>query len=993
MDEAALPVRRAGWGGMRGKQRLGRGGRYLLLASSSVAALLIGGGAPAAFAACNTSYSNTTAPGCSNAATITGIAINNSTITGSITNSGTITPNGIVLTNGSTIAGSIVDTGTLGGGIAIDRTSTITQNSNSQVAIAIDGASFAGGISNAGLLSVGYFGRYILVGAISRLSPGTVTTFSGGISNSGTLTGLAGGGILIENTINFSGGITNSGLIYARSDNAINVTTVSSFGGGIVNSGTIATDFVGILVGGSAGTFTGGITNSGTISGIVDLAAGIEAQNLSIFAGGISNSGLIGGSSSGTAIAVSAIASFSGGISNSGTISVGGDGIAVSNISNFSGGISNSGMIAGAASRSQSQGVITVVRVSTFSGGITNSGTISASGPGAAIAVQAVTSFLGGISNSGVISAAGRGIIVLGNTSNSTNATSTFSGGIANSGTISAGGDGIGLSAGVVPGFFSRASQVFATFAGGVSNSGVISAGGNGIFVGGTGVSNNSDELLTFAGGISNSGMISAAGDGIFVGGRGTSAARAAVTISNFSGGISNSGMISAGGQGIVVGGKITSANNLTVTISTFSGGIINSGSILARTGIAVTSAVQTFLGAIVNSGTVTGSGGTAIDVSGANNAITIDQTAGLIAGAIKLSAHADVLNISGGTINGNVVGQGSANTVDFALGSAPFTYASPYAMTGLNLVNFNTGTAYIDGSIQATTIAINNGGTAAGTGTFTGPVTVMAGGTLMPGEPLGTLHIAGSLTFDTGSDYGVHIAPGANNNSATTVTGAANLNGNGTVEVTPQIGHYTPNDYVILTAAPRNGTFAGLVVNGDFAGSIALDYSVTNEVLLDVSGSALFATPPGAGQNQQNVLNGINNAILAGDTLPPGFQNLGNLSGPALLNALTQLSGEAATDAGKGAFQMMTEFLDLMLDPSAGGGGSAGGGAAPGFAPEQEASLPPDIALAYNRALKKPPPQPAAFEQRWNAWGSAFGGTNKSDGDTTVGSNNVTAS
>ena len=86
---------------------IGRGRFRALLASSSVAALLIGGGAPVAFAACNTSYTNTTAAGCSNTGTITGIAINNSTITGTIANSGTISPNGIALTNGSTITATV----------------------------------------------------------------------------------------------------------------------------------------------------------------------------------------------------------------------------------------------------------------------------------------------------------------------------------------------------------------------------------------------------------------------------------------------------------------------------------------------------------------------------------------------------------------------------------------------------------------------------------------------------------------------------------------------------------------------------------------------------------------------------------------------------------------------------------------------------------------------------------------------------------------------
>ena len=57
-----------------------------------------------------------------------------------------------------------------------------------------------------------------------------------------------------------------------------------------------------------------------------------------------------------------------------------------------------------------------------------------------------------------------------------------------------------------------------------------------------------------------------------------------------------------------------------------------------------------------------------------------------------------------------------------------------------------------------------------------------------------------------------------------------------------------------------------------------------------------------------------------------------------------------------------------------------------------KQASLPPDVALAYASILNKAP-SPAAFEQRWTAWGAGFGGSNRANGDPTVGSNNVTAS
>jgi outer membrane autotransporter protein len=48
-------------------------------------------------------------------------------------------------------------------------------------------------------------------------------------------------------------------------------------------------------------------------------------------------------------------------------------------------------------------------------------------------------------------------------------------------------------------------------------------------------------------------------------------------------------------------------------------------------------------------------------------------------------------------------------------------------------------------------------------------------------------------------------------------------------------------------------------------------------------------------------------------------------------------------------------------------------------------------VALAYAGVLKAPPKQ--TFDQRWTAWASAFGGSNQTNGDAAVGSNNVTTS
>src|SRR5262249_57511305 len=92
-------------------------------------------------------------------------------------------------------------------------------------------------------------------------------------------------------------------------------------------------------------------------------------------------------------------------------------------------------------------------------------------------------------------------------------------------------------------------------------------------------------------------------------------------------------------------------------------------------------------------------------------------------------------------------------------------------------------------------------------------------------------------------------------------------------------------------------------------------------------------------------------------------------LTGVNLGNALSQLSGEAATGAQQAAFQLTNQFLGVMLDPFVDGRNNIAGAGGPalGFAPERE-ELPDDIALAYAKVLT-PPPNPANFEHRSRVW------------------------
>lgn len=152
---------------------------------------------------------------------------------------------------------------------------------------------------------------------------------------------------------------------------------------------------------------------------------------------------------------------------------------------------------------------------------------------------------------------------------------------------------------------------------------------------------------------------------------------------------------------------------------------------------------------------------------------------------------------------------------------------------------------------------------------------------------------------------------------------------------------------------------------------------------------------PGGTPLNPANVAAAIDKFLNSGGTPSGGFQALTGLAPAQLPGALSQLSGENGTAVQQGGVQLMNQYLSVLTDPTAADRGGVGGGngGAMGYALERSAAtakLPSSIASAYAMASKAPPLQ-ASAAQRWNVWGSAFGGSNRTNGDAvTVGSHDV---
>lgn len=582
-----------------------------------------------------------------------------------------------------------------------------------------------------------------------------------------------------------------------------------------------------------------------------------------------------------------------------------------------------------------------------------------------------------------------------------------------------------------------------ATITGSIVNVGTISP--NGISIDSASRINASSGAAlsitgsSFSGGISNAGVISAvrSGDGS-LSSSGTGVSVSMITV--FSGGISNSGTISAGTVGIALRPEQSVfegfQESMPANISSFAGNISNSGAITAQTGIAVGANVTFAPGAaIINSGTITGSVA-AIDASNASSAVTIKQTGGLISGAILLSSYADQLNISGGTIAGNIVGRGSGNTINFTLGSGVFTYGSAYSFTGINQVNVNSGLVVLDGINSATNVTVNGGtlrigdaantnamlsstnginvyGTLAGHGTVSGNVAIANAGTLSPGGSIGTLTINGNLTFSQGGIYAVQTSSTQASNTA--VNGNVTLARAGvTAYVTPtQYGLFPGSQgqtYKILTSSNPLGS--GNAFNSSVSvasnsltvaqqlsvlGSASLSYDAYNVYITLPSYAVEVQLPTNAPDNAQNIAGAINSSILSGNSVSSGVQNLASLSGDALNAAVIQLGGQPGGVSVTNGFNAGGNIVNTSLDPTVDGrdtssdsssqpcntaSADAGSSTALAYAPADSVTARANAAF---QALWPRPARPVSRPQ-FTLWGASYGGVGSITGNAATG-------
>ncbi|MDR6928205.1 autotransporter domain-containing protein [Pseudomonas sp. BE134] len=223
-------------------------------------------------------------------------------------------------------------------------------------------------------------------------------------------------------------------------------------------------------------------------------------------------------------------------------------------------------------------------------------------------------------------------------------------------------------------------------------------------------------------------------------------------------------------------------------------------------------------------------------------------------------------------------------------IGTLVLTGANTYA--GPTLVN--QGRLAINGSL-ASTVTVNDSGILGGNGRI-GGLTAKRGGTVAPGNSIGTLQVAGDVTFEPGSTYAVELSPTSSDQIVTggkaVIDGATvslSLENSPTLLTAGEVKSLLGNQYNILQAAGGiDGRFGAVVPNYLFIGG-SLDYSASGIHLAVERNAASFASV-GQTPNQRAVAAaveqlGAGNALYETLLLSP--------SAAVAQQAFQQLSGE----------------------------------------------------------------------------------------------------
>ncbi len=364
--------------------------------------------------------------------------------------------------------------------------------------------------------------------------------------------------------------------------------------------------------------------------------------------------------------------------------------------------------------------------------------------------------------------------------------------------------------------------------------------------------------------------------------------------------------------------GSCSVGDGAAITASNNGAGSVSGSQIWFENGLTLTSGSATLQA--TNEGTVGGEGifvqgdspggdliiilqGTSLDVDTSSPGFLI----GSLTGDNTSSAQTNVaLTInSGSSVNANYLGSLSAPSLTKS-GSGVQTLSGTNTISGLTTLN--EGVLVLNGSLSGD-ILVNNLATLKGNGTIVGSATI-DGGTIAPGQSIGTLYMATYTNNDGTYDLEVNSL---GESDLISVTGAATING-GSVYLSSTDGGYLFNSpYTIVEAASVTGSYSGVVLASPttlISPSLSYDaehvyLTVTSDVL---KGAKTF--------NQRAVATQLDTADVLDSLQLSLLTDIVNLPSQDVSSALASVSGWQYTNDFFVAETVHNEFIKRMYDP-----------------------------------------------------------------------------
>ncbi|OLL28711.1 hypothetical protein BTH42_26165 [Burkholderia sp. SRS-W-2-2016] len=269
--------------------------------------------------------------------------------------------------------------------------------------------------------------------------------------------------------------------------------------------------------------------------------------------------------------------------------------------------------------------------------------------------------------------------------------------------------------------------------------------------------------------------------------------------------------------------GATLALNDFSQTANNLAGeGAVNLGSSAQTVLTANNSLDTTFAGTIDGAGSVTKTGAATLTLGAANSyaggttiadGTLVGSAASFGSGAIVNDGALVIDQSSAATFANAINGTGSLTKT----GSGSLNLTGDSNLSGATTVQ--NGLLSVNGYLGNSAVTVQNNATLGGNGTL-GQTSIESGGTISPGNSIGTLHVNGDFSQAAGSTYQVQVDPSNNTTDQIVVNGAATIDPGAVLNVEKIApGVYPLNaQYTVLSAT--DGVTGAYSLSGDLNGA-----------------------------------------------------------------------------------------------------------------------------------------------------------------------------